>query len=95
MRRLEALEEHATKLKDSMNSMIDNVTAHETKAVEDYQAFVSGMNSNMGGSVESAIDVSKARIVEELKLYIDDAVARAIASIDEKIAALEAVQGDA
>jgi hypothetical protein len=88
-RRLEAVEDLAKKLNDTMTNVINDIAAHEAKAADDYKAFVSGINSNMGGSVASAIDVSKARIVEELKLYIDDAIARTVASIDQKIAALE------
>lgn len=79
--RLSALEGQIQTLNQTVSDLVTSVTATQTKVEGDYDAFTNSVNTNMGGAVSSSIDVAKAKIIEDLKAYIDARIAEAVAVV--------------
>lgn len=90
--RIDALEGRTQLLFDTVNNTVSSVRSNTEEASGNYEAFVSSINANMAGSVQSAIDVAKARILEELKAYVDASIKSAVdstlAAVDDKVASM-------
>lgn len=88
--RITAIEEQAQTLNQTISSLISTVEAHKNDAKTSHDNFVTEVNnalktipSSLNDSLTTSMDVVKARVLEELKAYIDAKIAEVVASSTE------------
>lgn len=75
IRRVEALEALAHTLSQQMADLQANVSVSHANISESHSAFVQEVMNSIGTSMSMSVDIAKAKIMEELKVYLDARVA--------------------
>lgn len=75
IRRVEALEVSAHTLAQQMADLQANVSVSHANISESHSTFVQEVTDSIGKSMSMSVDIAKAKIMEELKVYLDIQVA--------------------
>ena len=103
--RVDGVEGQAQSLKEDMSSLITKMQIHETTSKAAQDDFIARTNevvqqltvdvpASVNTGIIASIDSVKARIVEELKDYIDRRIAEVTASIMFEVSALKTTVED-